>query len=299
MPPRLIITRGLPASGKSTFARKLQPWVVRVNRDDLRRMLHGEALFTDRAEHQVSIASYTLVDALLGAGMEVCVDDTNLAPRIVRDWAGLANRHGATFEVHDFTDVPVEECIRRDASRPAPERVGETAIRSMHRRYLAGRTLPLPVPSVPAAPSSAVYSPPPDAPEIVLVDIDGTVALLGDRHHLDMDRVAEDEPNHAVIAAVRAMHGAGYGIIYCTGRDDTSRFDTEAWLARHVGVPYLALHMREYGDTRRDAIVKREIFQRSIANDFHVIGVFDDRQHVVRMWRDLGLTVFQVAEGDF
>jgi hypothetical protein len=218
---------------------------------------------------------------------------------VVRDWADLAGRHGAHFEVRDFTDVPLDECIRRDATRPKEERVGEAAIRSMHQRYLAGRTLPLPVPTVAATPSARTYQPPPDATEIVLVDIDGTVALLGERHPYDFTRVSHDRPNHSVIAAVRAMHAAGYGVIYCTGRDDTSRADTEAWLARHVGVPYLALHMRPYGDSRRDAIVKREIFQREIADDYHVIGVFDDRQHVVRMWRDLGLTVFQVAEGDF
>ncbi len=297
--PRLIITRGLPASGKTTFARGLQPWVARVNRDDLRRMLHGEPLLTDRAERQVTIASFTLVDSLLQAGVDVCVDDTNLIPRLVRDWAGLAARHGATFEVHDLTDVPVDECVRRDATRPKDEQVGEAAIRSMHRRYLAGRTLPLPVPTVAAAPPTDRYEPPADAPEIVLVDIDGTVALLGDRHHLDLHRVTEDEPNHAVIAAVRAMHAAGYGVIYCTGREESARADTESWLARHVGVPYLALYMRGYDDTRRDAVVKRDIFQREIAADYRVVGVFDDRQHVVKMWRALGLTVFQVAEGDF
>jgi predicted kinase len=43
---RLLLTRGLPASGKTTFARKLQPRVARVNRDDLRLMLHGRRLFT-------------------------------------------------------------------------------------------------------------------------------------------------------------------------------------------------------------------------------------------------------------
>jgi len=299
MPPRLIVTRGLPASGKTTFARKLQPWVVRVNRDALRTMLHGEPLLTDRAEHQVTMASRALVATLLSAGVDVCVDDTNLPGRVIRDWAAMAHRHGAAFEVHDLTDVPVDECVRRDALRPPAEQVGEAAIRSMHRRYLAGRTLPLPVPSVSSTGGGDVAEPPADAPEIVLVDIDGTVALLGDRHYTDMTRVAEDEPNHAVIAAVRAMHAAGYGVIYCTGRDDSSRADTEWWLARHVGVPYIALHMRAYGDYRRDAVVKREIFEREIAPAYRVIGVFDDRQHVVRMWRSLGLTVFQVAEGDF
>ena len=36
-----------------------------------------------------------------------------------------------------------------------------------------------------------------------------------------------------------------------------------------------------------------------IRDRWRVVGVFDDRQQVVRMWRALGLTVFQVAEGDF
>jgi predicted kinase len=296
---RLIITRGLPASGKTTFARKLQPAVVRVNRDDLRRMLHGDRLYTQRAEAQVTHAQRAQVEALLRSGADVCVDDTNLRSGTVRYWARLAERLGAQFEVHDFTDVPVEECIRRDAERPEDERVGATAIRRMHMLYLEGHTLPLPVPDAPTGGPGVVEDPPVGLPEIVLVDIDGTVALLGDRSPYDMRRVGQDEPNPAVITAVRAMHAAGYGVVFCTGRDTRARAATEAWLARHVAVPYLALHMREYGDMRQDAIVKRDIYRDEVRDSYRVIGVFDDRMQVVRMWRALGLTVFQVAEGDF
>lgn len=298
---RLIITRGLPASGKTTFARKLQPRVVRVNRDDLRRMLHGQRLFTQWAEGQVTAAQRAQVEALLRAKADVCVDDTNLRARTVRDWAELAGRFGASFEVHDFTDVPLEECLRRDTERPEEDRVGEEAIRRMHDRYLAGKKLPLPVPRVqPGGPARTTeYAPPSDAPEVVLVDIDGTVALLGDRSPYDMSRVGEDKPNPAVIAAVRAMHGAGYGVVFISGRDESARAETEAWLDRHVAVPYLALYMRPVKDSRKDSVVKREIFEREIRDRYRVVGVFDDRMQVVRMWRELGLTVFQVAEGDF
>jgi predicted kinase len=297
--PRLIITRGLPASGKTTFARKLQPGVVRVNRDDLRRMLHGDRLFTTWAEGQVTAVQRAQVEALLRARADVCVDDTNLSSRLVREWAEMAARFGATFEVHDFTDVPVDECVRRDADRPESERVGADAIRRMYERYLAGRTLPLPVPDVTPGRPAVVYDPPPGAPKIVLVDIDGTVALMGDRSPYDMHRVGEDQPHLAVIAAVRAMHAAGHAIVYCTGRDESARADTEEWLDRHVGVPYEALFMRDIYDSRRDSVVKREIFEREVKDRYHVVGVFDDRMQVVKMWRDLGLTVFQVAEGDF
>jgi hypothetical protein len=57
--------------------------------------------------------------------------------------------------------------------------------------------------------------------------------------------------------------------------------------------------MRLLGDQRKDSVVKREIFDREVRDHYRIVGVFDDRAQVVRMWRSLGLTVFQVAEGDF
>jgi predicted kinase len=296
---RLLITRGLPASGKTTFARKLQPRVVRVNRDDLRRMLHGERLYAQWSEGQVTHAQRAMVEALLRAHTDVIVDDTNLRGKTVREWAELAARFGAAFEVHDFTDVPLAECIRRDTDRPAEDRVGEAPIRRMHERYLAGRNLPLPVPFVAPGEVGVVYQPDPELPPAVLVDIDGTVALMTGRSPYDWARVGSDAPNPAVIAAVRAMHAAGHAIVFCSGRDEVCRAETEAWLELYVDVPYEALFMRPAGDGRKDSVVKREIFDVQIRDRWRVIGVFDDRQQVVRMWRALGLTVFQVAEGDF
>jgi hypothetical protein len=102
-----------------------------------------------------------------------------------------------------------------------------------------------------------------------------------------------------VIEAVRAMHAAGNAIVFCTGRDEYSRAETEGWLDLFVGVPYEGLFMRPWRDGRRDSIVKQEIFESQIRDRWRIVGVFEDRQHVVRMWRSLGLTVFQVAEGDY
>jgi predicted kinase len=136
---RLLITRGLPASGKTTFARTLQPRVARVNRDDLRRMLHGTRIYAGWSESQVTRAQRAAVEALLRAGTDVIVDDTNLRPGTVQAWAKLAAGCEADFEVHDLTGVPLEECIRRDAARPAADRVGARAIRTMYDEYLADR----------------------------------------------------------------------------------------------------------------------------------------------------------------
>jgi len=296
---RLLITRGLPASGKTTFARKLQPRVVRVNRDDLRLMLHGRRLFTERAEDQVTHLQRMSVEALLARGADVIVDDTNLRGSTVREWAVLAARFRATFEVHDLTEVPLDECLRRDAGRPDGVRVGERAIRRMHDRYLAGRNLPLPVPYVDPDDPGVLYDPDPELPPAVLVDIDGTVALIGDRSPYDWLKVGFDSPNPAVIGAVRAMHAAGNAVVFCSGRDEEARAETGAWLDLFVGVPYEGLFLRPAGDNRQDALVKREMFESEIRDRWRVVGVFDDRRQVVRMWRELGLTVFQVAEGDF
>jgi predicted kinase len=132
----LTITRGLPASGKTTWARR-QRGAVRVNRDDLRRMLHGGWSGQGWAEVQVTIAQRAQIEALLRAGVNVISDDTNLAARVIRELYDLAGQCGASVVVKDFTDVPLEVCLARDAERDGHERVGEDAIRAMHRRYLA------------------------------------------------------------------------------------------------------------------------------------------------------------------
>ncbi|HEX6869842.1 MAG TPA: AAA family ATPase [Micromonosporaceae bacterium] len=141
----LTITRGLPGAGKTTWARR-QPRSVRVNRDELRRMLHGGPLGLGWAEVQVTVAQRAQVRALLEAGVNVICDDTNLRAKVVRELGELAQTCGANVVIQDFTDVPLEVCIARDATRRGDDRVGEATIRDMWQRFLAGRPRPLPVP---------------------------------------------------------------------------------------------------------------------------------------------------------
>lgn len=138
--PTLIITRGLPGSGKTTLARA---WVAesperraRLNRDDYRLMVHGGYISKD-TEQAVTIAQRAAAQALLAAGIDVICDDTNLKPVVMLLWEELAARAGADLELWDLTHVPVETCIARDALRYAPARVGEQAIRDMHDTYIA------------------------------------------------------------------------------------------------------------------------------------------------------------------
>lgn len=135
---KLIATRGLPASGKTTWAREQRDWVWRVNRDDLRAMLqtrwpHGDQDYEDMCTE----VQHAAIRALLEHEADVVVDDTNLRPSTLDNLRDLAEEMGAQFEVKDFTDVPLEECIARDAARPKAQRVGERVIRRMHERYLS------------------------------------------------------------------------------------------------------------------------------------------------------------------
>lgn len=309
MAGKLIVFRGLPASGKTGAAIELQHnlrsvgvLAARCSRDDMRDALHGGRTQADEAEQQVTLAQHAAIEALLASDRTVIVDDTNLSAEATRAWLGIVARTGGELEVNDeCLAVSVEECIQRDKLRRIAGRpwVGEDVIRRMHERYLVPRKGKLPLPTLTSMPPAQPYVPKPGTPEVVLFDIDGTAAKRGDRSPYDMTRVGEDLPNPAVIAAAQAMASAGYPIMFVSGRDETARIDTIEWLAREVAVPYLALHMRAKGDGRSDAEVKREIFDREIRDHYTVVGVFDDREQVVRMWRSLGLTVFQVDEGKF
>lgn len=135
--------------------------------------------------------------------------------------------------------------------------------------------------------------------DAIIVDLDGTLALHRGRTPFEWDRVHEDEPNMPVIHAVRAMAASGFTVVYCSGRDACCREATAAWIEQHVGVDG-PLYMRPAGDYRRDAVVKRELYENHIEPMYRVAFVLDDRDQVVELWRnELGLTCFQVAPGDF
>lgn len=298
----LYIARGLPGSGKTYMA---SAWVAedperraRINRDDLRAMVHDGVYIAGATEPRIISVRDASISALLRKGVDVVCDDTNLPQRTVRDLARLARRAGADVEVWDLTDRPVDDCVARDAARERS--VGEQVIRGMHTRYLQGRSYPLPFPEDDDDLAALKpYTAKPGTPKAVLVDIDGTTALMGDRSPFDESRVGDDRPNLPVIAVVQALHAAGNRIVFLSGRSDACRGTTAWWLAGNIGVPYDALLMREAGDFRKDSVVKAELFDAHVRDAYDVACVLDDRRQVVEMWRALGLTVLQVADGDF
>jgi len=133
----------------------------------------------------------------------------------------------------------------------------------------------------------------------IICDIDGTLANMGGRSPYDFENVDQDEVKHATAETVRIFARAGYAIILFSGRNDSSREMTIAWLQRN-DIPFDELVMRRTGDRRKDSKVKREMYERTVRGKYDVLLVLDDRNQVVDMWRkELGLPCFQVDYGDF
>jgi len=134
---------------------------------------------------------------------------------------------------------------------------------------------------------------------MVLVDIDGTVAIRKDRGPYEWDRVGEDVPNQAIIELVMALHNAGHKIVFISGRSTICRNTTLVWLSENIPIPH-QLIMRKDNDFRPDEIIKRELVEANFSDLSQILLVIDDRSKVVNMWRkDLGLTCLQVSEGNF
>ena len=277
---KLLMLKGLPGSGKSTHARKLADtgW-VRVNKDDLRAMLHN-GVWSRKNEKQILSVRDHIIREALGAGKSVVVDDTNFAAVHRDTLSQIAKEFGAKF-ITEFFDVTPEECIKRDLARP--NSVGSKVIMDMYNRYLK--------------PPAETYVPPVTGKPAVIVDIDGTLALKGDRNPYDWERVSEDAVNRPVADLVNQLYDT-HAIIVVSGRDEVCRKDTLLWLADNE-IFFDDLRMRPKDDMRKDSIVKREIFDLFIRDKYDVRFVLDDRNSVVAEWRQIGLPCFQVADGDF
>lgn len=302
--PTLHITRGLPGAGKSTFARA---WAAedpehraRVNRDDMRTLIHSPHAGWP-TEKATTIACHSAVRAFLRKDFDVICDDTNLNAGNVKNLLQIAAQTGAAVEWHDF-DVTPAEAKTRDAARP--NSVGPDVIDKLSR-FLVKGALP-PRPSFDAAVKAAAgkpYTAIPGTPRAVVVDIDGTLAHnYGHRSFYDYTAVLHDAVHRPIVDLVWHFIDQGYEIVIMSGRDDSCRDDTVKWLAEVAGLGekgFAGPFMRTTGDKRDDSIVKLELFDANVRDHYDVRYVLDDRNRVVAAWRSIGLTVLQVADGDF
>lgn len=296
----ITILKGLPASGKSTWAKekiaKSPGTHKRVNKDDLRAMLDSSHWSKGNEKFVLDLRD-EIIRRSLYLGKHVIVDDTNLHPKHEINIRKLADDFEGNVQVKimEFS-VPLQTCIDRDMKRA--NSVGEKVIRKMYNQFLA-----------PELEKVELVEYDNNLPDCIIIDIDGTIAEKGDRSPFDWKKVGLDKPKLEVLNVIRnyfhSLNNGKYGknevqpFIF-SGRDSVCKPETINWLNEiaEIDMDY-EIHMRAENDMRKDTIVKKELYEEFVKGKYNVLSVFDDRNCVVEMWRSIGLTCLQVADGDF
>lgn len=290
---KLMILRGLPASGKTTYAKELveKGW-VRVEKDVIRKdgRLFKDGIYNHKRgdESLVLKERNRLVREALGAGKNVVSSDTNLNPKHISGLTAMAREFSASVEQRDFLDVPIAELIERDSKRENP--VGEQVIRGMFHDFV--KTMP------------TFLKHDPKLPYVVVTDLDGTLTTgPKDRSPYDWHKVGQDEINLGLAHVLDGVTLIGYTKLFVfSGRDEVCRPETEEWLERN-DIEYDELHMRrtdhvrEDGGQVADTIVKADMIERYIRGKYNILVWFDDRPQVADMLRDVyGINVAQFGD---
>lgn len=236
-----------------------------------------------REKFVLKVRDEIIVDAIM-SGQNIIVADTNLHPKHEENLSRMAKNFGSNpqteFEVKDFTNVPIAECIKNDLNRL--ESVGEKVIRQMHSQFI---TRP-----------SDIREFRKGVPLAVICDIDGTLALFdGLRSPYDTGKCEGDIVNKGLRLILQQLRPE-VKVILVSGRSEEFRKQTENWLLNNY-IYYDALFMRAKEDKRPDDIIKEEIYQREIEPKYDILIVFDDRPRVIRKWKELGLRVADVGNG--
>lgn len=318
----VVITIGLPASGKSTWAKQQlvqepKRW-KRINRDDIRAMVDNG--WNPAGETFITIVQESTLRSALDEGFDVIIDNTSLPARVRKRLHEICAQVGDVKIIERMFQTPMQTCLDRNATRaePVPLRVIEEMAKKHGGMLKRGPAIqefyypPVEFKDVVAMDQNAAL------PKAILCDLDGTLALIGDRSPFDATECdVKDKPNVPVIECVKAMHAQGVQIIFMSGRmakdrDASIRF-IEKWVRVPANyafskenderpqdnpIPY-QLFMRATGDMRKDNIIKRELFDAHVRGKFNVLFVLDDRDQVVNGWRTMGLSCFQVAPGNF
>ena len=309
---RIIICIGLPSSGKSTWAKSLlkqEPgrW-KRLNKDLIREML-DDSEWSHENEEFVNNIQENILRSVLKKKLNVICDNTSFSPRIYSRICEIAKNQGDILVEEKVFEVDLNACIERDKQRSGRACVGEKVIRDMYDKYKLKYGYPKPRSEYfPAKKCADIpkkeykeFIKDENRQKAIVCDLDGSLALLlGNRSPFDASHCDElDKPNVPVVETVRLYYKEGYKILFVSGREDKFEQATRRFINKCLPEMPYELFMRKTKDFRGDEIIKEEIYINQIMDKYQVFLVLDDRSKVVSMHRSLGLTCFQVAEGDF
>jgi predicted kinase len=290
---KILVLQGVPASGKTTWAREFvkgkTDWVI-VNRDSLRNM-RGDYLISSQEDY-ISDIEQSAVEFALKRNLNIIIDATNLNPNTVNKWKTISSNYNAEIEFKEFK-ITFKEAVERDSKRENP--VGEKVIKRFFRMYYPEQLVNESLQTV------QHYRIPINngLPKAVICDIDGTLAWMQNRSPYDYTKVKDDFYDDGLVRLLIKLYNQGIQLIIVSGREasDQCTQDTLDWL--HKKFDNFIFYQRRQKDYRPDEIIKEEIYHNCIEGQYDIMCVFDDRNKVVNMWRNLGLLCCQVNEGDF
>ena len=299
VPLKILVLQGVPASGKSTFARSLvlkdKSYVI-VSRDAIREA-RGDYWIPEHEDYISDIEEFEIRSAIKH-NLNPIIDATNLNPKTIAKWKNLAEELNVSIEFKMF-EIDFATALERDSKRERS--VGKKVLERFFRNYFPDQ---LKVYYTDDRLKEPFYLYNDEKEDCIIADLDGTVCLHDGRNPYDLTRVSEDIPNYPLVQFLKELI-CNKHIIFLSGREKTNqcRQDTINWLTENICSPDFGykweLLMRDKNNFEPDEVIKERIFHKEIEPKYNVIAVFDDRDKVVKMWRSLGLLCNQVYWGNF
>lgn len=299
----MTFLRGIPASGKSTYA---EQWLaedpsnrVRINRDSIREALFGDAS-SHVDENKVTEVENMLIAKGLREGKHVMSDNTNTNMAFIPKAIKFAKANGATKINNKDFPISLEVAKKRNSERD--RKVPDHVLERMSKNLGPEGQFPV----FPGSYKTKDLVLPKTRKMAIFVDMDGTaVDVRSVRHYLqpkngkkrrDFDsfhRMSEFcPPVEDVLEIIKDAHEAGFEIVITTARSEPYRETTQKWLDEH-GVPYANIFMRKEGDFRTDYEVKKEMYDQ-ISMYYDVVRCVDDNPQAIKAWREKGVAVTTV-----
>lgn len=296
----LIVTVGISGSGKSTWAAdyiKANENVIRVNRDDIRMMITGSdsRLLPRHLENIVSKMHDEIVKTALDNGSNVILDNTHLQMKYINEII-IKYAHRAKISFRIFNEpqhVAKNRVMKRDNKKYIEE---FEYIERQYRQFsnlvknnkLGGMF-------------KYEYKPDVVSPiDCIICDLDGTLSLY-DEHKSPYNRDFENDTVNQVVLNIiqHYYYELDHKIFFFSGRNAKFRDQTMIFLTKYLDPDSFELIMREEKDSRRDSIVKQEMFMEHIHNRYNPVMAIDDRLQVIEeVWNKLGVFVLNVNQGN-
>lgn len=296
---QLIMLVGPCGSGKSTKCLEY-PNHVRVNQD---------------AQGKAHLA---LFNNTLGTGCDIILDRMNFNKQQRDRYLIPAKQAGYTTKIivlHESYDTCLERMLKREGH---PTIQNETSARSALHTFFSKYE------RVQDSEADEVVRVWPEGskPEVIIVDLDGTLCNIDHRLHFVrgdkkdwrgfLSNLDKDIPNEWCVHLLNAIkYGSTSHVIYMSGRGQEYKDKTVDWLRKHNlyghcvkldnnGIPVLTnLFMRCEKDSRPDTQIKEILLDFEVLTRYTPLFMIDDRPSVCRMWRSRGYTVLQCNDVEF